>query len=260
MEDRFLNKANNLPVKESISGRTVNADGTFLEEVSEVIVEHEMEVTINGVTAFILSCTPGDLTELVVGRLYTEGIISGVDDIVKLFICGKGQLAEVSLKGDMEFKPYSGAEPTCCTGNRQLIDGGRKLKRLSDIQVKREVVFALANRFSEDSRLHKSTGGTHSCYIRFDDGSIEVFEDIGRHNALDKAVGYMLLNGYSAESSVLYTTGRVAADMVIKVVAAGIPALVSKAVPTTKAVALANEYGLKLICKAWPDSYCELRM
>ena len=84
------------------------------------------------------------------------------------------------------------------------------------------------------------------------------FEDIGRHNALDKAVGHMLLNNKEAEGCVLFTTGRVAADMVIKTVASGIPVLVSKAVPTTKALSLAKKYGLKLICNAWPDSYLEM--
>ncbi len=54
----------------------------------------------------------------------------------------------------------------------------------------------------------------------------------------------------------IYTTGRVSTDMVEKTVAAGIPVLVSKAVPTSKALELAKRYGLKLICKAWPDSFC----
>ena len=53
----------------------------------------------------------------------------------------------------------------------------------------------------------------------------------------------------------IYTTGRVAADMVIKTVAAGVPVLVSKAVPTEEAVKLAEKYGLTMICRAWPDSY-----
>ena len=255
MEDIFQNKADELPLNETVACSIIGADGSVREEESDVIAEHELEVSVNGVRAFVLSCTPCDLTELVTGRLYTERIISSTEDIVKLYICKAGHVAEVSLREDIEFNPYTGAEPTCCTGNRQLIDGNRKLETLPKAEIESGVVFELAKRFKEDSRLHKSTGGAHSCYIRFEDGSVSSFEDIGRHNALDKAVGHMLLQGWDAEKTILFTTGRVAYDMVVKTVAAGIPVLVSKAVPTTAAVALAREYGLTLICRAWPDSY-----
>ena len=232
-------------------------DTNILQRV-EVIVEHFTEVSINGKPAFTLSCTPNHLKELVVGRLYTERLIGSVDDIAHLFICGEGNIAEVTLKENVEYKPFSGVEPTCCTENRQYVDGVREFAPVSQVSVNPETVFELVNHFSEDGKLHKSTGGTHSCYIHFGDGEVASFEDIGRHNALDKAVGHMLLNNKEAEGCVLFTTGRVAADMVIKTVASGIPVLVSKAVPTTKALSLAKKYGLKLICNAWPDSYLEM--
>ena len=213
------------------------ADGSTSSVKTEVIVEYFTEVSINGKPAFTLSCTPNHLKELVVGRLYTERLIGSVDDIAHLFICGEGNIAEVTLKGN---------------------PGVRELGSLPEVDINPETVFELANNFSEDGKLHKSTGGTHSCYIHFGDGEVASFEDIGRHNALDKAVGHMLLNNKEAEGCVLFTTGRVAADMVIKTVASGIPVLVSKAVPTTEALSLAKKYGLKLICNAWPDSYLEM--
>ena len=242
---------------DKVSWRRTTSDQAVSEESGEVVVEHVIEVSVNGMPAFTLSCTPDHLKELVVGRLYTERLISSLDDIERLFICGEGNIAEVILKSEVEYKAYSGAEPTCCTGNRQYMDGVRELESLPDTEVEPEKIFELVRRFSEDGKLHKSTSGTHSCYIRFDDGGIAAFEDIGRHNALDKAVGYMLLKKRTAKDALLFTTGRIAADMVYKTVAAGIPVLVSKAVPTTKALSLAKEYGLKLICKAWPDSYTE---
>ena len=243
---------------ETVSWDVVKADGTACEKNEEIVVEHFIEVSVNGIRAFTLSCTPEYLTELVIGRLYTEGIIGGLDDIEQLFICGEGNICEVILRESVEYKPYSGAEPTCCTGNEQYIDGSRKLRLLSEVSVDPKTVFELSEKFAEDGRLHKSTSGTHSCYIRFDDGSIAAYEDISRHNALDKAVGHMLLEGREAAASILYTTGRVAADMVEKAVAAGVPVLVSKSVPTSGAVKMAEEYGLKLICKAWPDSFCKI--
>ncbi len=80
-------------------------------------------------------------------------------------------------------------------------------------------------------------------------------EDIGRHNAMDKAIGYAVRERLDRAGCMLFTTGRVPVDMVRKSVAAGIPVLVSKSVPTGEAVEMAREYGLRLICRAWPDSF-----
>ena len=114
---------------------------------------------------------------------------------------------------------------------------------------------ALIGKFRENASLHRQTKGTHSCYLSHRGIYQGVFEDIGRHNALDKAVGYALINGLSFQDCILFTTGRVPVDMVKKAVTAGIPVLVSKAVPTMDAVEMAKRYHLTLICKAWPDSY-----
>ena len=73
-------------------------------------------------------------------------------------------------------------------------------------------------------------------------------EDIGRHNALDKAVGSVLLAGVPLSECVLYTSGRVPMDMVRKAIRAGVPALISKTMPTIQSLELAAEYGLQFVC------------
>ena len=78
-------------------------------------------------------------------------------------------------------------------------------------------------------------------------------EDIGRHNTVDKAVGFSKLSGINLSECTLYISGRVPVDMMQKVIYSGIPVLVSKAVPTADSVRLAKKYGVTLIVKAYPD-------
>ena len=265
MNDKYKNHANSIATTGSVKCTVVKASGETAEKETEIIREKFITVTVNGQKAFYLSCTPENLTELVIGRLYTEKIIRNIDEVKELFIYGKGDIAEVILAGKVKFKAFDGVEPTCCTGNKQFLvresDDSESISNINEDNIESKVIplsehiFELAEYFKKDGELHKSTGGTHSCYIRFGNGRILSFEDISRHNALDKAVGAMLLQGEKPQECMIYTTGRVAADMVIKTVAAGVPVLVSKAVPTEEAVKLAEKYGLTMICRAWPDSY-----
>ena len=258
----FRNNAENLPSGEKMHFKVVKSGGGEYIQEEEVLSERDMEISVNGTPVARLRCTPTALTELVLGRLYTEQIIRSIDDVAHLFICGEGNIAEVRLKEKIAFQPYTGAEPTCCTGNLQLqqtkgTDGEiRGLPRFEEVaNPEPEMVFELADHFLKDGELHRNTSGTHSCYIRFGDGRILGFEDIGRHNALDKAVGAMLQEGCAPEECMLFTTGRVPMDMVQKAVAARIPVLISKSVPTAEAIRMAERYRLLLIVRAWPDSY-----
>ncbi len=240
--------------------RVVTPEGDGGLRAVSLIREHVMEISVNEKAVLRLVCTPNRLPELALGRLVTEGFIKSIEDVDSLYICENGSRARVYLRQGME--PVKGAggpqpEPTCCTGNGLL--GGFApqygLKALPRAEYSEKSVFALIEKFSENASLHKKTTGTHSCYLSYNGEYREVFEDIGRHNALDKAVGYALINGFSSAGCMLFTTGRVPVDMVRKAVAAGIPVLASKAVPTAEAVELAGRFGLTLICRAWPDSY-----
>lgn len=256
-KNMIKNNAGDIHTTEEAPCVVHHSNGDLCEAEDVVIAEHFMEISVNGKPLARLSCTPDKLSELVIGRLYTERVIDSVEDIEKLFICGQGELAEVTLKKDIEFVEWNEAEPTCCTGNKQYLSSGckRKLEPITETVPKPEYVFELIKYFQNDSKLHVSTGGTHSAYIRTIAGDIFSFEDISRHNALDKAVGHILINGLNPKECMLYTSGRIAADMAIKAIAAGIPVLVSKAVPTSEALKLAKQYKLSIIGKAWPDSY-----
>lgn len=234
----------------------VNADGSREAAQSRVVREHFMDVYINEQLAVKLVCTPANLVELVMGRMVSEGYIDREDDVESIYICNYGSKARVFLKHKTELLEAEENEPTCCTGNQVLLStAGRELKRLLRADWKSEWIFGLAEEFASGSRIHRATQGTHSCYLSVG-GKIEyASEDIGRHNAMDKVIGYVVMHGIDREKCILYTTGRVPTDMVKKVIASRIPVLVSKAVPTDAAIEMAHRYNLTLICKAWPDRY-----
>lgn len=235
----------------------VEADGSMHEQDDVIVCEHFVDIIVNERRAASLVCTPSNLRYLVLGRLLTEGIIRGADDVESVYICESGHTARVYLKQEITFKEAEPREATCCTGNRMLLERvyADYLFPLKKTDIRPDYVFNLAKEFSSGSRLHGRTKGTHSCYLGKDGKCIFSCEDIGRHNAMDKCIGYMLEKGIESEACMLFTTGRVPTDMVRKAVAARAGALVSKAVPTDAAVVMASDYNLNLICKAWPDSF-----
>ena len=96
--------------------------------------------------------------------------------------------------------------------------------------------------------LYRATRAVHSCFVLHKGKIVFACEDLGRHNALDKAVGCAVLAGLPLAECVLYTSGRVPLDMVRKAIRAGVPVLVSKSMPTVQSAELAAEYGLQLVC------------
>lgn len=232
-------------------------DGRIEAMETEIVKEHFMTVSVNGSLVFRTVCTPSYLAEMVVGRLLTEQLIRDVHEIRRIYICESGSRAKVFLDHTVSFEKSVQADPTCCTDNRTFLKNpsNQELQPLKNAKWKPAWIFRMTQAFSDDSSIHRITRGTHGCYLSVDGEIVFSCEDIGRHNTLDKAIGYAALHGYPPERCMLFTTGRVATDMVRKVVAAGIPVFVSKAVPTDEAVEMARYYNLNLICKAWNDRF-----
>lgn len=228
-------QAEEIPKTRLAAQTIVNADGSVVSAQGSIVCEHSFIITVNEKAVAKLVCTPTHLAELVLGRLLTEGLISSCEDVQSICITKSGSTANVLLK--------------------ERIAPGKPPNRLKKAIWKPEWIFELANVFAGDSRLHRETMGTHSCYLGVEGKCVFRSEDIGRHNAMDKCIGYAIRNGIDRNSCQLFTTGRVPTDMVQKAAAAGIPVLVSKAVPTDAGLAMAEEYNLTLICRAWPDSY-----
>lgn len=200
-----------------------------------LLKEHSLLIKVNGAAWTSLVCTDTNLMELVAGHLLSGGLIEKKDDIARIDLSDGKSEAYVSLS--------------------RALDAPVPLKKIAAAPCEPEWIFKLAKAFSNESVIHKRTAGTHSCILAKKGEALFVGEDIGRHTALDKALGWMLLNDVPRGEVMLYTSGRVPVDMAEKIIRAGVGVLVSKSVPTAESVALCKEWGLRLYFRAWPDSY-----
>ena len=223
-------------------------------EASEVPAEHAIEVYVDGVLSMRAVCTPDALADLAVGRLFTEGMISDAADIVRVEVDSQGTCVRVETTNDIVLPYGIDAVGTCFAGRLRPGDGCTELRPVKPIFWSDDDIFALARRFRRDSPGHKRTFGLHSCYLAYGSDVLFFSEDLGRHNAFDKAVGRALREGVDLTKTTVFTSGRIPVDMLSKAVRAGIPIMVSKAVPTDAAITMARSYDLTLICSAHPDA------
>ncbi len=213
----------------------IKADGSKHDAEVVLLCEHDLSIIVNERFVMKLVCTGEYLEELVMGRLLTGGFIESAEDVERILFCREKTEASVFL-------------------NKYSVKGRREMEKLPGHVFQNEWIFALAEQFEKGTSLHDLTSCTHSCMLGRRGEILFTCEDIGRHNAVDKAVGYGLKKAVDLSECILYTSGRVPVDMVEKSIAAGVPILASKSVPTAEAVEVAKRYNLTLICNARRDS------
>jgi len=191
--------------------------------------EQAVSLEVNGARVATLMCTPRDLDVLAIGYLKTSGTISSADEVLSLVISPDN--ARVSVRCPP--RPAAGARPPGKLPKGETFP-------LASIGVWAREMF-------ERAALRRETGGMHSAALADRTGLLFVYEDVGRHNAVDKAVGRGLVDGVDFSRCCLICSGRIAADMAAKAVAAGIPVFASRSMPTTAAYGMAVEKGLTMI-------------
>lgn len=229
--------------------------GALSRGEAQVIVEEPLQVVVDGAPYAVLMRTPGDDISLAAGFCLAEGLIEAPEDLGAIQHCGREDAQSVSITRTGGRRPP--ARPTalltassCGLCGRELVaDLRRRLPPLRGAApLSTADLLALGRRLRQAQRWFAPTGGAHA--VALFDGAGELLaagEDVGRHNALDKAVGRLLLARRLEQACVAVLSGRVSFEMVQKAARAGVPIVAGVSAPTDLAVALAQEAGLTLV-------------
>jgi FdhD protein len=240
----------------------------------EVILEEPLSLEVNDEPTALLMRLPGMEKELAVGFCVSEGLVRSFGDVLGARHCGEagpapagrteGGGSEERNRVQVRVRP-EGLNPEARREVARLVRAGCGSVDLEGIDlalpaapagvaVPAAVLHALPLAMNEAQVLRKSVGGVHAAGIFHPDGRPAIVcEDIGRHNAVDKAIGHCLLRGIPLEDKVLLCSGRLSYEMATKALRAGLPVLATIAVPTSLAVGIAERYGLTMIGRLSAD-------
>lgn len=226
-------------------------------------VEEPLELRIDGRALAVTMRTPGHDVELAHGFLLTEGVVGAASDIRDARYCGSldedgrntYNVLDVGLAEGVP-PPDTGVErnfyttSSCGVCGKASLDAVRLRTRYSPaddpVRVAPELLATLPDVLRERQRVFDSTGGLHAAGLFTAEGEpLVVREDVGRHNAVDKVLGWALMQGrVPARGSVLVVSGRASFELAQKAVMAGVPVLAAVSAPSSLAVELAAECGL----------------
>ena len=223
----------------------IRVDGNSFEQgLHEVVEEIPIALFINGRHAMTAMMSPVNLEDFVTGYMFTEQIIKAVDEIESIKI-EKNRMSVITKN---LFKVL-GPKKTIlsgCGGSASYIDAEKLPKIQSDFSISAEAI-TTALRSVLDSEIHRTTGGFHMVVLLDKQRAICVAEDIGRHNAVDRVIGYALRNGINLSQTFVISSGRISSEMVRKCLTANIPIIVSRSATTTLSVDIAEKTGLTVI-------------
>ena len=223
-----------------------------------VVVEEPLEIRVGEKPVSVTLRTPGDDFDLVAGFLFTESILKSRDDVDSIRHWGSPNIVRVSLRDgarvDLQrLQRHFYSTSSCGVCGKASLDAVRLRTRFSPagdpVRVDATTLYGLPDALREAQRIFESTGGLHAAGLFTTDGTaLVVREDVGRHNAVDKVLGWALLQGrLPASGCVLMVSGRASFELVQKAVMAGVPVLAAVSAPSSLAVELAVESGMTLV-------------
>ena len=242
---------------------TLRVQQNQVEALAETIaVEAPFELRINGRSHTILMITPHEVRQLALGFCLSEGLVTAREQVLDISL-GQGELpglgpaywAQVTLPDELarraRVKRVAPAATSCGLCGLESLDQVRVAVEplpLQGLTVELEVIFSLLEAMERRQPIHAATGGTHAVGLADASGRVvAVCEDVGRHNALDKALGSALEAGEDLTRLVALLSGRISYEMALKLARCRVPVAASVSAATSLGLGLARRLGVTLL-------------
>jgi FdhD protein len=231
----------------------IDQDGREAEQ--RVVTERPLTIFLNG-QEIVTAMTIGDHPEwLAVGYLLNQGMltpqeaITGIDHDEELDVVIVRTATATNFEEKLKKKIRTSG---CAQGTifGDLVDSIADIELAKDARIRTSWLYALTRKINTRPSLYLAAGAIHGSVLCQEDRPLIYIEDVGRHNAVDKIAGYMMLHGIAADDKIFYTTGRLTSEMILKCVTMRVPILVSRSGFTAWGVELARQAGLTLIGRA----------
>ncbi|MCE9520085.1 MAG: formate dehydrogenase accessory sulfurtransferase FdhD [Verrucomicrobia bacterium] len=222
--------------------------------------EEPLEIRVEGRSIAVVMRTPGHDEELVAGFLLTEGVVKSAADIFEISLCPTvtegGNVIDVLLTSGVKVNwdsltRHVFASSSCGVCGKATLDSvfANFPPVTSSLKISTALMQMLPDKLRAAQETFAQTGGLHASAIFDRDGKLVVLrEDVGRHNALDKALGYALREGLlPLENHILMLSGRVSFELMQKALAGGIPVVAAISAPSSLAVDFAKGSGQTLV-------------
>ncbi len=229
----------------------VTPQGSRSQE-EHLAIETPYTITLNDETIGSSMVLPVGLEEFGVGFLFGQGYIKTQEEVKEVLVCPEGRIAvyaDVDETAQHEVIITSGCGGTGKI-SKEMLEGAFEPLEENSItfpEIKEFILTVL-----HASPLSQETHCVHGCGLWADGEVIAFFEDVGRHNAVDKVLGAILL-GKAPTRAAIYTTGRLTSDMVLKCARIGIPIIMSRTAPSSLGLAIARRSGATLAAYARPE-------
>ncbi|ASU83751.1 sulfurtransferase FdhD [Nocardiopsis gilva YIM 90087] len=241
-------------------------DGVVSERVDTLVVEEPLEVRLNGEPLSVTMRTPGNDFDLAAGFLVSEGVVARAADIAAIRYCAGAtedgvntyNVLDVTLapgvavpRASLERNFYTTSSCGLC--GKASLEAVRTTSRWSvaddPVRIEGRTFAAMPDRLREAQRVFERTGGLHAAGLFDAEGRLLALrEDVGRHNAVDKLVGWAVREDrLPLRGGTLMVSGRASFELAQKAVMAGMPVLAAVSAPSSLAVDLAADAGLTLV-------------
>ncbi|MGR3757332.1 MAG: formate dehydrogenase accessory sulfurtransferase FdhD [Tranquillimonas sp.] len=239
------------PARPRLTRRLAGVDQTGERQEISVVEERPLTIYLNG-QEIVTAMTIGDYPEyLALGFLKNQGMLRPGETVKGVDYDDETETVVVRTDGQTRYEEKLRKKTRtsgCAVGTvfGDMMEGLEGLV-LPQAEIRTSWLYALAERINRTPSLYLEAGAIHGTVLCRQDRPLVYMEDVGRHNAVDKIAGWMLSEGAGADDKILYTTGRLTSEMVIKTALMGIPVLASRSGFTAWGVEIARQVGLTLI-------------